>query len=140
MTSESAPLSEEQIWEADRLAHYLIGTGCPPQAAVDYFRAIDAHGAELTQSEAKAWGSMLRSRLLLRSIDAGLALTSPASILRKRIFIMLCILETEPSLADQFLPRDRPWTFVFVIGVRSIRAVMAAIFGIFLVKWMAIVR
>ncbi len=47
---------------------------------------------------------MLRSRFAMGAIDAGLALVKPSSTIRKRIFIMLSILEASPHHTGHFLP------------------------------------
>lgn len=127
-------LSKEQQQEAQRLSQYLVGESAPPQAVVDYWSAIDRLQCGLTEQERYVWARMMQSQIILRSVDAGLALLRPASELRKRIFIMLAILETEPALADRFLPIDRSPTYLVVIGWKGVRAVLSALVGLILVK------
>jgi hypothetical protein len=120
--------------EADALAYYLIDAECPAASSVDYERALIAHGAKLLPREQKVWLLMVRYPLFMRCIDAALALQSPSSTIRKRIFIMLCMLETEPGLCHHFLPVNRPPGHVFFVGLRGFRAVMAAIAGLLMLR------
>jgi hypothetical protein len=128
-------LTPQQRKEADRLARYLAGAAASDSVARDYWRAVDRLGAGPDGNGQRIWQRMMSSPLLLRMVDSGLALTAPASDLRKRIFIMVAILETEPSLADRFLPRDRPPLYLMAVGLIALRAVLCAVAGVILVKW-----
>jgi len=136
MTAQSAVLTADQLAEAERLSRYLIGNPCSMSDAADYFEAVSVHGATLNAQQQRLWKRMMRSGLLLRTVDAGLALTAPSSMVRKRIFIMFCILETSPRHVDNFLPIDRSPFYIMAIGLRAVRAVIAAVFGVAVVKVM----
>jgi hypothetical protein len=127
-------LTAGQITETDQLARYLVGSSCPESAAADYWQAIEKLGGELDAHHRQVWERMMQSALLLRCVDAGLALTSPSSAIRKRIFVMFCILETEPSLALHFLPMERGLLYLPVATWHGVRAVFAAFVGLLLVK------
>lgn len=122
------------IEEAEILSRYLIGKVCAPAVAFDYERAVNAHGAVLSKTEEKAWQWMMRSSIMLRCMDAGLALQAPKSNIRKRIFIMLCILETEQGFNHHFIPVQRPIGHIFLICLRGVRAVMAAVLGMLIIR------
>lgn len=128
-------LTETQRKEADALSRYLVGMTAPSPATADYWRAVDTLRADLDEQQREVWERMVSNMFILRCVDAGLALTFPSSPLRKRIFIMLAVLETEPSLADRFLPRDRSPFHILLIGLRGLRAVLCAVAGVLLVKW-----
>lgn len=127
-------LTAKQIDEANCLSLFLVGSPCPQDAAVAYWQAIEKLGGELDTDNRLAWERMMKSALLLRCVDAGLALTSPTSTLRKRIFVMFCILETEPEMAIYFLPRQRGFIYLPVVAWHGVRAILAAVLGIALVK------
>ncbi len=127
-------LTEKQTSEANRLSKYLVGSTAPHAAQQAYWKAVDRLGCEMDGVECRAWERMMRSSFLLRCVDAGLALLRPASVLSKRIFIMLAVLETEPSLADHFLPQERSGFFLVRVMLRMVRAVVCAVIGILLVK------
>jgi hypothetical protein len=127
-------LTEKQTSEADRLSKYLVGSAAPQAARQAYWKAVERLGCEMNGAESRAWERMMRSSFLLRCVDAGLALLRPASLLRKRVFIMLAVLETEPGLADHFLPQDRPRFFLIRVTLRMVRAVSCAVIGVCLVK------
>jgi hypothetical protein len=127
-------LTEKQTSEADRLSKYLVGSAASHGAQQAYWKAVERLGCEMDRAESRAWERMMRSSFLLRCVDAGLALLRPASVLRKRIFIMLAVLETEPSLSDHFLPQERSGFFLVLVILRIVRAVVCSMIGILLVK------
>lgn len=127
-------LNVEQHRETDCLSLYLIGRSCPERAALAYWEAVDRLDCTLKHRDAKVWRYMMRSTLILRCVDAGLALLYPASSIRKRIYVMFCVLETESSFASDFLPVQRSCAYFMIIVFRGVRAVFAAMVGLFLVK------
>ncbi len=125
----------ERHLEADALSRYLVGAPVSDEVKEQYWRALEHHGADYNDRERRVWRYMVSGQMTMRCVDAGLALTAPTSTLRKRIFIMLAILETEPSYADHFLPQDRPVLYIVPMVLAGMRAVACAVVGLFLVKW-----
>jgi len=134
MTITSTVLSDLQRVEADRLSRYLIGADCNEMDARDYFEALRFHAPGLSPRQQRLWNLMMRSGTMLRIADAGLALTSPSSPVRKRIFIMFSILETSARFTDYFLPVERSRIYILNIGFLAVRAVLAGVVGVVLVK------
>ncbi len=66
--------------------------------------------------------------------DAGLAFVNPYSQIRRKIFVMLAILETQPQYALLFLPRKRRIFYLAYIFFVGCRAASKAVLGAFLVK------
>jgi len=126
---------DERHLEADALSRYLVGTPVSDEVKEQYWRALEHIGADHNDRESKVWRYMLSGQAVMRCVDAGLALASPTSALRKRIFIMLAILETEPSHADHFLPQERPVWYIVPVVLAGMRAVACAVVGFMLVKW-----
>lgn len=120
--------------EAHILSKYLIGKPCPPKVEADYNEAIQKLGVNFTDYQNVVWQKMLNSRFWMRAMDAGLAFVFPSSVLRKRIFIMLSLLEADKENTDNFLPVKRSVFYVIPLGLRVFRAGLMAGIGILMVK------
>lgn len=105
--------------EAQRLSRYLIGEDCPEATVQHYAAAVQKLFAILTPDQQKVWDRMLRSSLYMKLIDGGLAVTNPQSPLRKRIFIMLTLLESRPEFTQYFLPQERSIWYLIPLGFRA---------------------
>jgi hypothetical protein len=120
--------------EVDALSHYLVGQPCRAEVAADYALAVSKLNIILTEQQAATYQKMLRSSLYMRAIDGGLAFTNPQSLLRKRIFTMLCLLEATPHYTQYFLPQKRSWLYFFGIGFKVAYAFFTAIIGVIIIK------
>ncbi|MBS1622927.1 MAG: hypothetical protein JSS76_03035 [Bacteroidetes bacterium] len=105
--------------EALRLSRYLIGEDCPEATVQHYTAAVQKLFAILTPDQQKVWDRMLKSHIYMKLIDAGLAVTYPQSPLRKRIFIMLTLLESRPEFTQYFLPQKRSIWYLIPLGFRA---------------------
>ena len=120
--------------EAKCLSLYLTGRECTAKDAEDFYKAIQVHQVSLTERQEQLYLRMLGSRLFMKSVDGALALTNPHSLLRKRIYIMFCILETSKDFTDYFLPVKKNIFYLFVIGVKSAIAVALSLIGLVVLK------
>ena len=92
--------------EARRLAHYLIGVAPSEELVERYARAhaevlrppTPADRAVLAFVRAHPWSLPL--------LDAGTALVRGAPLLRRKLLVMMAILEATPEHADRTLPVD----------------------------------
>lgn len=123
-----------QASEAQILSRYLIGEQCSDAIAIHYQKALDAHQAILTTQQQKVWNKMLHSPLYMRLVDSGLAVVNPQSALRKRIFIMLCLLETTPEYVAYYLPQERSIFYLIPLGFRLAWSAVCLVVGVCLVK------
>lgn len=105
--------------EAQQLSRYLIGEECPDATVQHYATAVQKLFAILTPDQQKVWDRMLKSRVYMKLIDSGLAVTYPQSPLRKRIFIMLTLLESRPEFTQYFLPQERSIWYLIPLGFRA---------------------
>lgn len=136
MCQKGQTLTDAQLDEAQRLSKYLTGRRCSMEDAADYFKAVKTHGAILDATQKRLWRLMMRSSFVLRIVDAAFVFTSPASVIRKRIFIMFCVLETSSQFSDIFLPVNRPRIYMLTVALRAFRAVLACVAGVVFVKLM----
>jgi len=129
-------MSDPATWEkeADCLARYLVGrpAGTPEKQA--YAEAMGKIDIVLTPQEAALWPKMLRSKFWLAGVDGGLALLQPTSPLRRKIFVMLAILEASPAYTAYFLSRDFSPFYLLKVGWAAVRGGARGLIGILLVK------
>lgn len=76
----------------------------------------------------------LKNKWLIPYFDAGFALTNPNCMFRKKIFLMLALLEATPDYCSHFIQKKATifdyLTFILV----GIRSVFRAVFGLLLLK------
>jgi hypothetical protein len=120
--------------EPQKLSDFLIGETCSEDIAKRYSEALVAKDAVLTDSEMIIWKRMMSSKFYLRLIDSGLAVVNPQSSLRRRIFIMLCLLETTPEYTSYFLPQPRSIFYIISLGFRLVWSAFSLFLGTILVK------
>jgi hypothetical protein len=133
--------------EADRIGKYLVGQAPTPRMKELYVRAHEpmpsadreigvpgkALQIRLNPCEQALWRPALRSALIMGLVDGGLALIEPASPIRKKIFVMLAILEASPEHCREFLPRPYGPTGFVALGVRMVWAGIKGALGAILV-------
>ena len=120
--------------EAQVLSKYLIGESCSDDTVRHYAEAVNKLNAILNESEQKTWNQMLGSSFYLKLVDSGLAIVNPQSPLRKRIFIMLTLLESSPDHVKYFLPQDRSIWYLIPLGFRAGLSALYLILGVMLVR------
>ena len=124
--------------EAQVLSKYLIGEKCTEDTIRHYIEAVHKLNAILNKSEQKTWERMMRSTFYLKLVDSGLAIVNPQSPLRKRIFIMLTLLESSPDHVKCFLPQERSFWYLIPLGFRAGLSALYLICGTVTVKFMKI--
>jgi hypothetical protein len=122
--------------EAQILSRYLIGEKCSTQTEMHYAAAVTKLNASLTDTQQKTWNRMLVFRIYLKLVDGGLVLTNPPSPLRKRIFIMLTLLEASPDHIHYFLPQERSIWYLIPLGFRAGMSAVYGILGVIMAKLM----
>lgn len=120
--------------EAQILSQYLIGKNCSDEVAKDFSSAVEKLNIELNDVQQRTYQRMLNSPFLLRSIDSGMALTKSQSLIRKRIFVLLTLLECTKENTEYFLPQKRSPFYFFLIGLRVTKAFLFAAVGLILIK------
>ena len=120
--------------EAQILSRYLVGRECSTEMANRYAEAVIKLSAGHSASEQTTWQSMLTNSYYLKMVDSGLAISNPQSALRKRIFIMLAILEASPDFTESFLPQERSVFYLVPLGFRAGLSALYLVFGTLFVK------
>jgi len=115
---------------------YLCGKNPSPKSLELYHAAITVHKIEFSEKENRLHNISLRFPFLISFIDGGLALTNPLSLYRKNIYIILCILETQPEffplLSSSSVQNKSNGFLSFIFN--GTRAAFTGVFGFILVK------
>lgn len=115
------------------LASYLLGGRAAPAEAVErYARACDAVFSFPTPPKGLAVLRFIRRRpWSLPFLDAATAILEPQALLRKKLFLMLSILETMPANADTFTPRAAPrWRVLLRLARLGLTSALKAAAGL----------
>jgi nucleoside-diphosphate-sugar epimerase len=120
--------------EASFITRYILGVPCNQELKVRYAQAIERLKIELDLEERRLWRMVDRYPSLLRIIDGGLAFLKPHGGIRRKIYMMLAILEASPEYADEFLPKK--CTRLHLLGLMAVglRAGLAAVAGVLFIK------
>ena len=118
--------------EAKIFANYLVRREASPQALRLYENAIGK--SKPNKTDQKLLNFMYNHPNSIGFIDAGLIITNPESEARRRLYVMLAILEASPEHADLFLPKKRNPFYILTFIYSGIRAVVKAVLGFILVK------
>ncbi|HEV1995132.1 MAG TPA: hypothetical protein VGR03_12455 [Candidatus Acidoferrum sp.] len=92
--------------EFNLFARYLIGQEAPDELLPRYVRAnsiLFREGCDPKETAAVAF--VCRHPRTLPYMDAACGLLRPDHLLRKKLLVIMAILETTPALADHFLSR-----------------------------------
>lgn len=99
--------------EARVFARYLLGRETAPHLLDRYVRAHEALGPALRSGRGARAVALAATRpWLLPFLDAAASLVDPQGLLRKKLLILLAILETSPEHVEAFAPRPRPRALV----------------------------
>jgi hypothetical protein len=120
--------------ESRIFTRYLTGRDVTSQAGRLYRAAT--HGSNPDDDDKKLLNFMVAHPWSIGLIDAGLVFHRPASEARRRLYVMLAILEASTEYCDIFLPKKRNLFYLLVIFYAGLRAVVKAGLGLLLVKAM----
>jgi len=119
--------------EAIVISRYLVGKQAPEDLLTRYINANAALNLQLEDQERKVWEFCVKSPALVSLLDAGLSLSKPQSILRKKIYLMFAILESSVAFTEHFLPQQRDLLWLPYLFFRLGFAVFKAIVGLVLI-------
>jgi hypothetical protein len=118
--------------EAKIFTGYLIGRDVSTQAIQIYKAAMS--NSEPNDTDKKLLRFMVSHPWSIGFIDAGLVFHDSYSEARRRLYVMLAILEATTENSDLFLTTKRGPFYIFVIAYTGVRAVFKAALGLLLVK------
>jgi len=127
-------LLEESKIEASKITNYLLSVEVGNKEAVLYAEALNKLNIILEDEDEKIFKMMLNKKWKMASIDAILAFKKPQSNIRRKIFIMLSILEASPNYTSYFLSKDFSFFDYIKICCVGIRSIIRVLIGFFYLK------
>lgn len=127
-------MNNNQNSEALVFGQYLIGQSINDTTIERYNRAVKKLDYHADEWEQEVVEKVIAKPNLIPYYDAAMALRHRNALLRKKVFVMLAILETRPEYANYFLSKEYPKTYIInVIGI-GIRSVYRAIIGLIIYR------
>jgi hypothetical protein len=124
--------------EADQIAWYLI-SACPnDRVKARYEDAIRMLNVELDAVDRRLWKIVTSCPFTFRIIDGGLAIVRPTSSIRRKVYIMLALLETSPEYCEYFLPKGFGSLYAVNIVWTGARALLVGLLGYVVLKLMGV--
>ncbi len=105
--------------EPDVLSHYLLKVEIGHRENLLYRCGIQNGGFELSPFEAQLFSHLLKYPFCCAAYDAILGVFQPQNQIRKRLYLMLSILETSPAYAEGFLGVHGRWACIRIALVGS---------------------
>jgi hypothetical protein len=117
------------------LARHVLRAQPPPRAVQRLAQALATHPA--LRRDSPACKLARRRPGLLGPLDAATALLRREDPLRRRLLVAAAVLETEPGLADRFLPEPEPSIHRAVLSVvlSALRGTALLVVGVPILLW-----
>jgi hypothetical protein len=127
-------MRDKQLDECDILTRYLVGCTATSQLRTSYQRALQNIPVIFNERQCLLWKACMKNPWLLPHVDAWLGFSHHDHPIRKKIFIMLGVLETQPDYSYFFLPSRGSFFQAVAIICRGMWAVIKIVTGR-LVTW-----
>ncbi|MBX2872344.1 MAG: hypothetical protein KTR30_09600 [Saprospiraceae bacterium] len=111
------------------LSRYLLKVRIGPKESQLYASGIQRGGFELTAFEAQLFQHMLLSPMFCAAYDTILSIIDPQTHVRKRLYLMLSILETSPDHANLFLGVHSRWACIRIACVGTSKYLFYILLG-----------
>jgi hypothetical protein len=123
--------------EAKILSRFLLGEMPDEKSIGLYENAHAIRPISGSVQDQKVLRFACRHAWLIGALDGALALSKPNALLRRKLLVMSAILETRPQYAHLFLPRERSFFYLFVIGWKGATALLKAVFGKLILRFVS---
>ncbi|WP_010182801.1 hypothetical protein [Aquimarina agarilytica] len=120
--------------EAELFTAYLVSSPLNEREKKLYNKAMIHFDLKLSNFEKELLKKMMKSNINMATVDAGLAILKPSSLVRRKLFTMLAILEASPNYTSHFFSKEYSWSYYFKLLYVGVRAVCRTIAGVFIVK------
>lgn len=124
--------------EAKAFGHYVVGHQ-PSQTIISlYKKAVSSPDLAIDVTDQKLLAFVHRYPYLIGLIDAGLPFYKPYSEVRRRLYLILAIMEASPDHYNQFMPQKRSFLYIFAVMYFGILTIIKTIVGSVLVRIVAL--
>ena len=120
----SLAMAYKRTGEVDILVRYLLGKAATPRIAASYQQALQHVEVVFSKEEQRLWDLCIDRPWIIPHVDAWLGFRHPGHPIRKKIFIMLGILEMQPEYSYFFLPSRHSFLYLLNIAFTSIWAII----------------
>lgn len=122
------------IRQVDSISKYLLNVEISEKEKKIYFEAINDGDYPLTEKEYFILSKIKNSAFLCGLYDSYSAIWNPNNNIRKRFFLILSILETQPNFSSKFLVPLTLWQSIRIIFFGLIKYVIFVVLGIILIN------
>lgn len=126
---ESSLLLQAQVF-----SNYLVKRSASSHSTKVYKTILQASPAQASSTGVGLLDYALKHPHALPYLDAYLGFFKPTAELRRRVYIMLAVLESEPDYWDYFLPKKRGSLYLMSVGLIGLRSVFRLLAGTIFVK------
>jgi hypothetical protein len=119
--------------EAAIFSKYLINA-LPTQADIKLYKDAVASSPSISKSDQKLLAYIHKHPWSLRFIDAALPFYRPHSEVRRRIYLILAILEASPDHSDAFIPNRKSPLYILRVGISMMGAIVKLACGLVIVR------
>ena len=120
--------------EAELFTAYLVSSPLKEREKKLYNKAMIHFDLKLSNFEKELLKRMMKSNTNMAIIDAGLAILKPSSLVRRKLFTMLAILEASSNYTSEFFSKEYSFSYYFKLLFIGVRAVFRTMVGVFIVK------
>jgi hypothetical protein len=128
---------QEHDREALVFAHYYLGSPASNAVMKRYATYLELYPGNVSSRDTRLLQFGVSHPRSIALLDAGLAVVSPQAELRRRLYVMFALLESDRSYTSLFLSRQRSGWYVFRVVATGFSAAIKAIAGILLVRMVA---
>lgn len=127
---------ETYFHEAEIISRYLLKLSPTGREKLLYAEAMDKLHITLEARELKIWNFVSRNPWALGPVDAALAIKTPHGNVRRKLFVMLAILEASPRHTEYFLARRFSLVEMMLLPLSGVRAALRLAAGIVLISFL----
>ena len=120
--------------EANIFGRYILKKQPNDYCIFLYEQAMQRLNISLDSKEKRILKFILKNIWSIGMIDASLAMFDRNSQIRKKIFVMLAILETSPDYCEYFIPNKASPLYIIYIYIMGCKAILKALAGRLLLK------
>jgi hypothetical protein len=120
--------------EAKILSQYLVGADPSPLVLQLYCDGVTEKTTPLNSIETRLWSIAMKNAFYLDLVDNGLNRIDRYNPIRHRIYLMACILETQPEFSHLYLPKNFSIKNIIELLIYATLAVLKLGFGYIFVK------
>lgn len=123
--------------EASIFVRYYIGEEASDTIKARYAQYLSLYPLLLSERDEKVLAFGLKNQWSIKFLDASLAVVSPQAELRRRLYIIFALLESDKTYAHLFLSQKRSPLYIFRLAFIGLNALIKLLGGTLLLKLVA---